>query len=45
MIKRLLFVFFASMALLTGFTGCHTVHGAGEDVESVGNKIQENSPP
>jgi predicted small secreted protein len=45
MIKRLLFVFFASMALLTGFTGCHTVHGAGEDVESVGDKIQEHTPP
>jgi len=30
-------------AAITGFTGCHTVHGAGQDVERAGEKIQDAS--
>jgi predicted small secreted protein len=45
MIKKLLLAFFAAVSLLVGVTGCHTVHGAGEDISTAGDKIQENTPP
>jgi predicted small secreted protein len=45
MIKKLLLAFFAAASLVVGLTGCHTVHGAGEDISSAGNKIQDNTPP
>ncbi len=45
MLKRLLFLWVAITSLVVGVTGCHTVHGAGEDVESAGQKIQEHTPP
>jgi predicted small secreted protein len=33
-----------TMALLLGITGCkHTAHGAGEDIEQMGEKIQEKT--
>jgi predicted small secreted protein len=43
--KKLLLLFFAASALLAGFTGCRTAHGAGEDIENAGQKIQDNTPP
>ncbi len=45
MIKRLLLMFFAAVSLVVGVTACHTVHGAGEDISTAGNKIQDNTPP
>jgi len=37
--KRLLIGIFCATALIIAFTGCNTVHGAGEDIESVGTAI------
>lgn len=31
------------LAVMCLFAGCHTVHGAGEDVEKGGQKIQQES--
>jgi predicted small secreted protein len=45
MLKRLLFIWVAITALVVGVTGCHTAHGAGQDVSSVGNAVQEHTPP
>ena len=45
MIKRLRFALFAAVALVTAFTGCNTVRGAGEDVENAGESIRNNTPP
>jgi predicted small secreted protein len=45
MIKKLLLAFFAAVSLLVGVTACHTVHGAGEDISSAGDTIQNNTPP
>jgi predicted small secreted protein len=44
MIKKLLLLFVAMTALITGVTGCHTAHGAGEDIERAGEKIQDHTP-
>jgi predicted small secreted protein len=44
MIKKLLLLLFAGIALVSA-TGCHTAHGAGEDIEQAGEKIQEHTPP
>ena len=44
MMKRLFLLLFATVTLL-GAVGCHTVHGAGEDIESAGQKIQDHTPP
>jgi predicted small secreted protein len=43
MIKRLLILFTAMTALVCGATACHTVHGAGEDIQSTGESIQRHS--
>ena len=45
MIKRLIIAIFAAAVLSFVSTGCHTVHGAGEDVSSAGQAIQNNTPP
>jgi predicted small secreted protein len=45
MIKRLVLLLFAAATLAVGVTACHTVHGAGEDISTAGNKIQENTSP
>jgi len=45
MIKKLLLAFFAAVSLSAGVTACHTVHGAGEDISTAGDKIQQNTPP
>lgn len=39
MTKRLLIVIFSAALLVTAITGCNTVRGAGEDIESVGATI------
>jgi predicted small secreted protein len=43
--KKLLFLLFAVISLAAGVTGCRTAHGAGEDIERAGEKIQEHTPP
>ncbi len=45
MIKKIVLTFFALASLLTAVTACHTVHGAGEDISTAGDKIQQNTPP
>jgi predicted small secreted protein len=44
MIKKIMLLLFAAGTLITA-AGCHTAHGAGEDISSTGNKIQEHTPP
>jgi predicted small secreted protein len=43
MIKKILLLAFAAFALVTSVTGCRTAHGAGEDMERAGEKIQEKT--
>ncbi|PWU15735.1 MAG: entericidin [Verrucomicrobia bacterium] len=42
-IRKLLFLVFSSISLIVSVAGCHTIHGAGEDIERTGQKIQEHS--
>ncbi len=34
----------ALLGIASTFFGCHTAHGVGEDVQSVGRSIQEHTP-
>ncbi len=45
MIKRILLIAFAAVTLAMSVTACRTAHGAGEDLENAGQKIQNNTPP
>jgi predicted small secreted protein len=45
MTKRIVLMLFATVALVVGAVGCRTAHGAGEDIENAGQKIQEHTPP
>lgn len=45
MTKRVIFALLAATVLSFVATACHTVHGAGEDISTAGNKIQDNTPP
>ena len=45
MIKRIFLLLVATASLIISTVGCHTAHGAGEDIERAGQKIQENTPP
>lgn len=45
MIKRFIMALFAMAVLVAAGTGCRTAHGAGEDMERAGEKIQEHTPP
>jgi predicted small secreted protein len=45
MIKRIILLAFAAATLVLGSVGCRTAHGAGEDLERAGQKIQEKTPP
>jgi predicted small secreted protein len=45
MIKRLIIALFATAIFVAAGTGCRTAHGAGEDIERAGEKIQEHTPP
>lgn len=40
MMKRLMFLFAVAIAGLA-LTGCNTMQGAGEDIENVGEEMQE----
>lgn len=42
MFKKIFIGIFIS-ALLISSTGCNTIHGAGKDIESVGESIQKSS--
>jgi predicted small secreted protein len=44
MIKKIMLLLFAVSSLITA-AGCHTAHGAGEDLSAAGNKVQEHTPP
>lgn len=44
MMKRLFIALFAAAVLALAGTGCHTVHGAGEDISNAGQAIQNNTP-
>jgi predicted small secreted protein len=39
MSKRLLIAFISTLLLVVAVSGCNTVRGAGEDVQSVGSAI------
>jgi len=43
MVKKMLLLFFAAAALLTSVSGCRTAHGAGEDIQNAGEKIQDKT--
>ena len=43
MIKRIVILLVATVTLITAATGCRTAHGAGEDMERAGEKIQEKT--
>ena len=45
MMKRLVLSVLAVIALVAGTAGCRTAHGAGEDIENAGQKIQQHTPP
>ena len=45
MMKKIVLLLFSVAVLLAANTGCRTAHGAGEDIEKAGEKIQENTPP
>lgn len=42
--KRILIALFGAAMLCFASTGCHTVHGAGEDISNAGQTIQNNTP-
>jgi len=43
MVKRFLMLTLLAAALVVSVTGCHTVRGAGQDIESVGEAVQDAS--
>jgi predicted small secreted protein len=43
--KKIVILAFAALALMTSFTGCRTAQGAGEDIEEVGQKAQQETAP
>jgi entericidin B len=42
-VKRIIFSLLLAAAVSCLFAGCHTVKGAGEDIERGGEKIQESA--
>lgn len=42
MLKRFIYAIIAAAIVTMATTGCNTVRGAGEDVESVGDAMQGN---
>jgi predicted small secreted protein len=40
MVRKLIFTVLTIM-YLTAATGCHTIHGVGQDIESAGDSIQK----
>jgi len=45
MTKKIVLLLIAAVAIVCGASGCRTAHGAGEDIEAAGQKIQEKTPP
>ncbi len=45
MLKRLFLALLAVGLLAVATTGCNTVRGAGEDIQSVGDTVTGNTPP
>ena len=44
MIKRIVIALLAATVMIIAGTGCkHTAHGVGQDVEKMGEKIQEKT--
>ncbi len=43
--KSLLLTGMALLLLALASTGCNTVRGAGEDIQSVGDTVTGNTPP
>ena len=43
--KRVFLLLIATGSLILSAVGCHTVHGAGEDIQSAGQTIQQHTPP
>ena len=43
--KSLILAAMAVLLLAFASTGCNTVRGAGEDVQSVGDTVSGNTPP
>jgi predicted small secreted protein len=41
--KRILLTLLAAIVLSTAVNGCRTAHGAGEDMEKAGQKIQDKA--
>jgi len=41
--KKSLICLFLMIASIAAFTGCHTAHGFGEDMENAGQSIQEGT--
>jgi predicted small secreted protein len=41
MVKRMLMLALLAVAIVLSQTGCNTVRGAGEDIESVGEELQD----
>jgi predicted small secreted protein len=44
MITRIVLLLFATLTLVLASVGCQTAHGAGEDIENLGQKIQDTLP-
>jgi predicted small secreted protein len=43
MTKRLLIAIFSAALMVIAASGCNTVHGAGQDIESIGSAISGGS--
>jgi predicted small secreted protein len=41
--KKLLLALAAAVSLVGLFSGCHTAHGFGEDMENLGTSIQDHT--
>jgi predicted small secreted protein len=42
-VKRVLLLLLAAISLVGTFTGCRTAHGFGEDMENLGDTIQDHT--
>jgi predicted small secreted protein len=43
MLKRFIIGIMAATLLVLSSTGCNTMRGAGEDIENVGESVQDNT--
>lgn len=42
-VKRVLLMIVAAVSLVGTFSGCRTAHGFGEDMENLGDSIQDHT--